>query len=175
MLLSPCAATFYEDLEAGQSTTLDEIERGWLQSPVMGPSLTPCKASPRAIARCFKEGKIKDRCIANLSCPQQEHLHQHSVNASFAMDDPWYYPTIKFISPVSVAHAVATLIPICGAKFVLAKNDWAKWSAFALTPRVHTHKGFNFTHETNGALLGAGTVSSLPGRQIQGSLAFSQI
>ena len=61
MLLAPCAASFYEDVDIGQSTSIEEVECGWLQAPCMGPPLTPFKVSPRAIARSFKEGKIKDR------------------------------------------------------------------------------------------------------------------
>ena len=128
MVLQTAATGFFDKLDIGQKTTLEEIEEGLLWSPTMGPPLTPCKLSSRNIARTFKIDKIKDRCTANLSGPDDEALHEHSVNVGFALDeDKESYPELDFTSPPRLAFTAATLITACGPDFCLCKNDWARF------------------------------------------------
>ena len=128
MVLQTAATGFFDKLEIGQKTTLEEIEEGLLWSPTMGPPLTPCKLSSRNIARTFKIDKIKDRCTANLSGPDDEALHDHSVNVGFALEeDKESYPELDFTSPPRLAFTAATLITACGPNFCICKNDWARF------------------------------------------------
>ena len=133
MVLAPCSASYYADLEIGQTTSHEEVDSGILQTPCLGPPLTPFKISPRAIARVFKDGKIKDRCVANLGFPQAKGMEHHAVNFGFDLKDTVNFPEIDYISPASIAHYAAILIPICGDDFVLARNDWSKWYRSALS------------------------------------------
>ena len=58
-------------------------------------------------------------------------------------NDEWY-PEINFISPNSIAHTAAILIPLLGDDFVLARNDWQVLrpcnSSAARTHRTHNRE-----------------------------------
>ena len=125
ILLAPCSAAFFEMLEVCQETARAELLEGLLLPALQGLPLFPIKISPRSIATQFKEGKLKYRPVANLGYPQTSELHHHSVNHGYDIkNDETNFPHIDYVSPRSLAHAAATLIPICGGSFCLARNDW---------------------------------------------------
>ena len=126
-MLTPPAAGFFPKMDVGSATTYEEIALGWLTEPLMGLHFIPGKQSSRNVARIWRSGKIKDRGTANFSCPDKLSLHFHSVNAGYDVEgDLVNFPPLKLTCPNMIAFNMAIIMPPCGSRFCVCKNDWVR-------------------------------------------------
>ena len=120
--------SFFDNIEACVSKTQDEIDIGFIDTPIPGGlPCFPIKVFKMGAALQFKQGgKIKTRVVGSLSAPYGEH-HHLSANAGFDIDsDLVNWPKLDYCSSARIAAYCAIVITACEkGDFVFLQVDWA--------------------------------------------------